>query len=111
VLHEPAFHQLDLAEKALPGGEVMVYQNAKQWITALDHAVLEILAQNTEPGCEAEYSLRSEGCRQHGSSCVRVVFGELLIHVPWKESDPSQTAATLLETMLPDFHSSKHLSE
>jgi hypothetical protein len=95
---------------AAGGGITVVYLNAKQWLTALDRAALEIVAANPDRLTPGESPLQADPCGQHGSACVRIVFGELLVHVAWKEHDPSLVAATLVDTMLGDAsHTDKAL--
>lgn len=75
-------------------------RNWKEWVVALDTVSLEILAERTDVTVE-DYRLDAAPCPKHGGTCVVVIAGEILYHVRWPETEPTQLAGELLRLMLP----------
>jgi hypothetical protein len=71
-----------------------------QWVASFHKAARGLLARH--PGYSDYRALIHAGlCPQHGPPCVRVVFGILLRHVAWPESDPGEVAEEVVRNMLP----------
>jgi DNA-binding NtrC family response regulator len=72
------------------------------WLLALERAAASVLARESADLSNLEdYRLQAEPCPEHGASCVRVTFGALRDHFPWKSTDPETLALSLLQMMLP----------
>lgn len=73
----------------------------REWIFQLVTAGIDILADRPDIEESGRYQLHAEPCTRHGARCVCVVFGEMSEHVRWREAEPRDVAALLLDTMLP----------
>jgi hypothetical protein len=74
----------------------MTYLHREAWQAALERAAGNLLAR-CGSGVDPElYRLGTGPCRVHGPACACVIYGAILRHVPWGETDPERLAAQLL---------------
>src|SRR5262249_14937589 len=76
----------------------MGIENARDWITALDGAYRQTLANRIGGG--AFRSLWASECATH-PNCVWIVHGARVEHYRWKQTDPKKLAEELGKAMLP----------
>jgi hypothetical protein len=75
--------------------------NVEQWTVALEQAVRDILVNHPGVADPNAYPFKVERCPKHGSTCLRVVYGAILEHVSWAETEPARFAKTIVRTLLP----------
>jgi hypothetical protein len=85
----------------------MAFQNRADWVAALEKSVETLLAQRTDLSNTEDYRLTVTRCNKHDSSCVCVVFGEVMEHVRWAATDPDELAATRMAAVLPPLPKGK----
>ena len=78
----------------------MSYNNRKQWVRAFAGAVQSQLERRLAASPAGDLQLTATHCRRHGKGCVAVVYGELLDHFSWAETDPNQLAERLINILL-----------
>ena len=89
----------------------MTYTTTKEWIFAFDTAALDVLAGRADVHDASKYRMEAKPCPKHGPSCVSVVYGDMVDHFAWSQTDPAALARKLLESMLPPAPSSEKKPE
>ncbi len=78
----------------------MNYHSLSAFAAALDRAARDFLVGRGVAPSD-DYRLHVEECPVHGPACARVTYGALRDHVSWPRADAAETAAGMLQTMLP----------
>src|SRR5690606_24391396 len=76
--------------------EAMIYSNREQWQAALERAAQALLARCAAGVNPLLYRLSTGPCTRHGPVCACVIYGAILRHVRWRQTDPERLAAELL---------------
>ena len=79
----------------------MMYGNRKEWIFAFDTAAVDHLANRADVQDPGTYRMEAKACTKHGPDCVAVIYGAMIDHFPWAQTDPVGLAEKLFTSMLP----------
>ena len=78
----------------------MIYSNIQDWVRAFNGAAQAYLDGHSIKLQLSDIPLTATTCRKHGKLCVAVVYGSLLDHIRWQETEPEPLAERLLNDML-----------
>jgi hypothetical protein len=71
----------------------MPYHTAGGWIQAFSQAVNDLLVGRSGP---LHHTFHAQPCPDH-VDCVLVEYGGIRRHIPWREHDPTATAASITQ--------------
>jgi hypothetical protein len=77
----------------------LIYSNRQNWVRAFDAAAQAYLDRHSPSRQLSDIPLTATACLKHGNHCAAVVYGSLLDHVRWQETEPEPLAERLLDAV------------